>query len=83
MRSTAKLWVRKVMGERRAEGLNLPYGMIAQRLGLGPLLPSRKLVHDADEDDTAHQTDAPTMPEARLLDQLDAARARQKRERLA
>lgn len=41
-------WVRRILAERRAEGLNRPYGPNAVRLGLGPLRPSRKQVHDPD-----------------------------------
>lgn len=44
-------WAKKMEAERRAEGLNRPYGERAVKLGLGPLLPARKAVRNADTDE--------------------------------
>jgi hypothetical protein len=46
----AEDFVEKIEAERRAEGLHRPCGPAAVKLGIGPELPKRKVVRDADTD---------------------------------
>ncbi|MGZ4267635.1 MAG: hypothetical protein ACXVFK_04795 [Solirubrobacteraceae bacterium] len=69
---TAEDFVKRMEAERRAEGLLRPYGKAAARLGIGPKLPERKVVRDADRDDidvqpaTEEESDGAVSRSARL-----------------